>query len=173
MRALFIIVLVLASGLCSAKPFSDQPLEFSVDIPDATKVDIAENERGRSVTLDYQRPDTDDTFAIQAVRANNGGFNTPVAAMFARMMDGASDTLGKRPSLPLRTLPYRGHELHVAQHEGVGEGGSQTLTTVVFFQERGAWRKVITLQLVTRDKRAPSNEFILQRLNALQYQPVA
>ncbi len=173
MKTLVTVCFLLSTSLCFAKSFSDRALEFAAEIPDAAQVEVAENDKGRLITITHQTPGSDETFSIQAVRANNGGFDMDQSAMFARMMDGASNTLGKRPTMPLRAISYGVHQLHVAQHAGIGPGSSQTLTTVVFFQERGTWRKVITVQLLTRGIKEPSNEFILQRLRALQYKPAA
>jgi hypothetical protein len=172
MKLLLIALLFAVSTACLGKTFIDRPLEFSLNMPDATKVDVAENDQGRSVNLIYQGSETDNNFAVSAVRANNGGFNESLDTVFAQMMNGVSKNVGKKPSVPLRTLPYRGYELHVAQHIGADAQAAQTLTTVVFFQERVGWRKVITLQFITRGTDAPSNEFIIEKLNGLQYMPV-
>jgi hypothetical protein len=172
MRHFFItIVLALIATTATAKSVADSELEFSMEAPDQALIQIDRNEQGRSLNVVYENPQTDDTFSVSVVRANNGGFNAPLFSFFERMMDGASDRLGKRPTVPLRRLSYRGHELFIAQHQGIGSSASQTMTTVVLLQERGAWRKVVAMQLLTRGTRAPSDEFILGRLNALKYRP--
>ena len=173
MRSLLAAIFCLAWGLSLAKTVDDGLLEFSVSVPDQAKVDVAENEKGRSVTVVYQDPATREAFIVQAVRANNGGFNATPASFFARMMDGASSTIGKPLSAPLRTLRYLGYELHVAQHTAVGMNASQTLTTIAFLQERGAWRKVITVQLLSNGVNAPSDEFIIEKLKAARFRPAA
>jgi hypothetical protein len=173
MKSLLALILCIACGLGFAKTIDDRPLEFSAVVPDQARVEVAENEKGRSVTVVHQDPVTHEAFTIQAVRANNGGFNATPASVFTRMMEGASSTIGKPPSLPLRTLRYAGFELHVAQHEGVGVNASQTLTTIVFLQERGTWRKVITVQFLTRGVHAPSDEILLDKLKSARFRPAA
>jgi hypothetical protein len=174
MRRLLITILIAFSfGLSNAKTVADLALEFSMVAPDAAKVEVAENEQGRSVNVVYQSATTDDTFTVSAVRANNGGFDGPLATFFERMMNGTSKTIGKQPTVPQRRLTHKGLEFFVAQHQGVGPSASQTLTTVVFLQDRGSWRKVVTLQLLTRGMRAPTNDFIVERMNALQFRPAA
>lgn len=173
MKHILAILLCLLWGACSAKVVADTPLEFSIVMPDETRVEAEQNEKGRVVTAVYQNQTTLEAFTVQAVRANNGGFNSPQASVFKSLIDGTSDTLGKRPSLPLRTLPYGQFALHVAQHTGVGMARTQTLTTVVFLQERGVWRKVITVQFITNGLRAPTDEQILQRLQEANFRPGA
>ena len=165
------LTFTLIASASNAKPVTDAELEFSMDAPDQATVQIDKDERGRALNVVYRSPDTDESFTVSVVRANNGGFNGPLFPLFERMMDGASDSVGKRPTVPLRRLSYRGLELFVAQHQGLGPNATQTLTTVVLLQERGAWRKMVRLELVTRGTRAPSDAFILERMHALSYRP--
>jgi hypothetical protein len=173
MKHLLAVLLCLLGSVCSAKLVADTPLEFSIVMPDGTKVETQQNEKGRVVTAVYQNQTTHEAFSVQAVRANNGGFNAPQASVFKSLVEGTSNTLGKHPSLPLRTLPYGQFELHVAQHTGVGVARTQTLTTVVFLQELGAWRKVITVQFLTNEPREPTDQQIVQRLQEAKFRPGA
>jgi hypothetical protein len=173
MKSLLVaIILCFSYGSAIAKTIADRSLEFSMTVPDQSKMEIVENEKGRSVTAVYQDPATHEAITVQAVRANNGGFNTTLSSFFVGMMDGASRTIGKQPSV-IRTLRYLGHELHVAQHVGVGANGSQTLITVAFLQERGGWRKVITVQFIANGASIRNDDYILDRLKAAQFRPVA
>lgn len=165
------LFLTLLVGVSSAKQLTDAELEFSMQVPDQARVQIDRNERGRALNVVYESSESDETFSVSVVRANNGSFDGPLFPFFERMMNGASDRMGKRPTVPLRRLSYRGLELFVAQHQGIGPGASQTMTTVVLLQNRGSWRKVVTLQLLTHGTRAPNDAFIVERMNALNYRP--
>lgn len=168
---LIALFLCLVWKQCFARSVEDSQIEFSVSVPDASKVEVASNEQGRSVTIVYQDTASSEVLTVQAVRANNGGFNTSQASFFAGMLAGLSDRIGKKPSAVPRTLSYLDRKLYIAQHAGVGSNPTQALTTVVFMQERGSWRKVITVQFLSNGVEVPSDKYILEKLRGIQFRP--
>ena len=173
MKTFFLAILGLTWGVCSGKSVDDPVLEFSVLVPDSATVDVIGNETGRSAIVAYHNAATGEAFIVNAVRSNNGGFGTSHAAVVARAVEGTTARLGKSPAYPVRTLKYGLHELYIAQYIGVGTGAAQTLTTIFFVQERGTWRKIIVVQIVSTGIKAPSDEHLLERLKAAHFRPAA
>ena len=84
-----------------------------------------------------------------------------------------SEGVRHKPVAPFHAMAYQGRTMYVATHLNVTTkvASGVSMTTVMFLEEKGTWRKMLMLQFLSADKVAPSDAEILKRFDELKFQP--
>lgn len=163
-----IIISVLLSNLAiGAEKVSDPELEFSIEAPIGSQVNKQGDYRGKSLSLAFESANNE-RIVVQAFRANNGGFRETKEEVFNKIIEGVSQSFGQKPSLPLRKLAYKDKQLFAATHIGVQ---GMVIETICYFEDRGSWRKLITLHISSYEDTPLSDTEIIDKLSLINFVP--
>ncbi len=160
--------MAMAASSAQAVAFIDEVLRIGLEVPQGTSAQRTSNERGKAIDLTFPNSVRQELIRLQVVRANNGGFGAPLSDVALNMLGGIGRSLGKETSVIPRTLIWRNEKAFVVSHGAVGDGKAKTMTSLLFLLEYDGWRKVVTLQFLT--KGALSDDEIRARLAEMRFE---